>query len=717
LSKLFEELKRRNVIRVAVAYVIAGWLVLQIAEFVLEIIAAPEWIIKVFLLAIGLGLLPVLIFSWAYEITPEGVKREKDIDRGQSITGGTGRRLNQITIGMLVAVLAFVGLERTFFSRPVPDTPVVASTTSDNSIAVLAFQDLSAEGDQAYFAEGLSEEILNVLAQVDELKVAGRTSSFSFKGKDTDLREIGELLDVAHILEGSVRKSGNRIRVTAQLIQTSDGFHLFSETYDRDLDDVFAVQDEIANNILTSLLSEIVGTELAHKTTPTESAAYEFYLLARERIRSRDFAASNEASMMLDRALEIDPDYAPAYAQKALVTLLLSDQMGSYGVVPIEEARPVAWSLIEKALALDSQLAEAHAVKGLWLDWSAASSDEAEVSLRRALELNPNLSDTGNWLSNVLSRRGDFRDAVRVLEAVTARDPVYAPAFNNLVQNYGRAGSYDKSDALIAKVANIVGENDDVSQAYGTNAVMRGESASAVRHLETALAANRASTIVKLWYGFALLMTADYETLLEIGVPDHRVLAAGGLGEHEMAQEIIAGLTFDVTTGSRQLREIGGYLIGVGRIRQFIDLISEHYGALDNLLETVPVDGDWNTAYLGPLAYAYLQSDDEESYQRLIDEMQRVLAVQGNAGTNNFTRDLSQAQLAALTGNADSALGYLQTSFDSGLRRIPELDSPIFENLRDDPRFTSIRRSMTAHLDAERAKLGMEPYRPIAATD
>lgn len=194
MSKLFEELKRRNVIRVAVAYVIAGWLVLQIAEFVLEIIAAPEWIIKVFLLAIGLGLLPVLIFSWAYEITPEGVKREKDIDRGQSITGGTGRRLNQITIGMLVAVLAFVGLERTFFSRPVADTPIVASTASENSIAVLAFQDLSAEGDQAYFAEGLSEEILNVLAQVDELKVAGRTSSFSFKGKDTDLREIGELL-------------------------------------------------------------------------------------------------------------------------------------------------------------------------------------------------------------------------------------------------------------------------------------------------------------------------------------------------------------------------------------------------------------------------------------------------------------------------------------------------------------------------------------------
>ena len=300
LSQLFEELKRRNVVRVAVAYLIAGWLVLQIADFVLENITAPDWIMQVFLLMFALGLPVVLIFSWAYELTPEGLKREHEVDRSQSITSNTGRKLNQITIGMLITVLIVVGLERTLFSDSTPATDVVVSDEADNSIAVLAFEDLSPDGDQAYFAEGLSEELLNVLAQVDELKVAGRTSSFAFKDQNKDLREIGEILNVAHILEGSVRKSGDRIRVTAQLIKASDGFHLFSETYDRDLRDVFAVQDEIASSISIALLSEIVGTEAVPVATTTDPLAYEMYLLARQRIHSRDAGAMLEASTMRD---------------------------------------------------------------------------------------------------------------------------------------------------------------------------------------------------------------------------------------------------------------------------------------------------------------------------------------------------------------------------------------------------------------------------------
>ncbi|MDH3819848.1 MAG: adenylyl cyclase, partial [Gammaproteobacteria bacterium] len=251
MGQLFDELKRRNVIRVAVAYVVSAWLVLQVADVAIDNIGAPEWVFSVFLLAGAVFFVPVLVFSWAYEITPEGVKRESEVDRSHSITHRTGRKLDLITIGMLVAVVAFVMAERTWFSQPVDvaaDAPadstseITATSASEKSIAVLAFDDLSPEGDQAFFVEGLSEEILNVLAQVPGLKVAGRTSSFAFKGKDSDLREIGEALNVAHILEGSVRKAGNRIRVTAQLIQASDGFHLFSKTYDRDLTDVFAVQ-------------------------------------------------------------------------------------------------------------------------------------------------------------------------------------------------------------------------------------------------------------------------------------------------------------------------------------------------------------------------------------------------------------------------------------------------------------------------------------------
>jgi len=212
LGQFVNELKRRNVFRVAVAYLVSGWLVLQVVDVVINNIGAPRWVFSVFLLAGVVFFIPVLVFSWAYELTPEGLKRESDVDRSDSITSQTGRKLNLVTIGMLIAVVGFVILERVMFPvatnvpavAEVDDAEVTVTTTDDKSIAVLAFDDLSPGGDQAFFAEGLSEEILNVLAQVPGLKVAGRTSSFAFRGKDTDLREIGEILNVAHVLEGSV---------------------------------------------------------------------------------------------------------------------------------------------------------------------------------------------------------------------------------------------------------------------------------------------------------------------------------------------------------------------------------------------------------------------------------------------------------------------------------------------------------------------------------
>ena len=338
LGKIFDELKRRNVIRVAVAYLVSGWLVLQIADLVVDGIGAPDWVMK-FLLLLGLlGLPIVLVFSWAYELTPEGVKREKDVDRSTSITSTTGRKLK---IGMLVAVLAVVALDRLYLPDKNQAAAPQAAAPVEKSIAVLAFEDLSPDGDHAYFAEGLSEELLNVLAQVGDLQVAGRTSSFAFKGQNKDLREIGELLNVAHVLEGSVRRAGNRIRVTAQLIKASDGFHLFSQTYDREFTDVFAVQDEIAQEISNALLSEIVGTE-SMVSTRTDTEAYELYLLARQRIHTRDIYRMREANNMLERVLDIDPLYAPALAQKALVTYLMSDNIGAYGDIPVAEALPVA---------------------------------------------------------------------------------------------------------------------------------------------------------------------------------------------------------------------------------------------------------------------------------------------------------------------------------------------------------------------------------------
>jgi len=393
LSNLVEELKRRNVIRVGIAYLVAGWVVLQIADLVLENIGAPDWAMQALMLVLALGFPVVLLFSWAFELTPEGIKRERDVPRGESITRHTAHKLDRMTIGLLFVVVLLVVVERMIpegvAPEPDPEPETAATTVAEKSIAVLAFQDLSPEGDQEYFAEGISEELLNVLAQVPDLKVAGRTSSFAFKDQKRDLREIGEILEVAHILEGSVRTSGDRIRVTAQLVKAEDGFHLFSKNYDRELTDIFEVQDDIAREIATALRSAILGDQPVEKSTPTPVEAYEKYLQARQWIHSRDRHLMEEASVLLDEALAIDPNYAPALAQKALVIILLSNASGSYGDIPLDVALRESRPLIEKALELDPNLAEAHAILGLWYSNSSRTSSRRTHAQRRQRQRTP----------------------------------------------------------------------------------------------------------------------------------------------------------------------------------------------------------------------------------------------------------------------------------------------------------------------------------------
>jgi len=262
----FSELKRRNVFKVAIAYSVASWLSLQMVDLVLENINAPDWIMQVFMLGLAIGLPLAIIIAWAFEVTPDGVKLEKNVDRSKSINRHTGQQLNRgiiMILSMAIVLLLTDRFRDEIFGEPEPgdvktestditlDDPVTVEP--EKSIAVLPFVNMSSDPEQEYFADGISEEILNALAKVTELKVAGRTSSFAFKGKNEDLLEIGKVLRVNHILEGSVRKSGNRVRITAQLIKVEDGFHMWSETYDCELNDIFVIQDEISAAILSQL--------------------------------------------------------------------------------------------------------------------------------------------------------------------------------------------------------------------------------------------------------------------------------------------------------------------------------------------------------------------------------------------------------------------------------------------------------------------------------
>ncbi|NOR19298.1 MAG: adenylyl cyclase, partial [Xanthomonadales bacterium] len=294
-----EELKRRNVFRVGIAYAISAWVLLQIVDLVLDNISAPDWVMQVFMLALAVGFPIAIIVAWAFEMTPDGIKKEKDVDRSQSITPQTGQKLNRSIIIVLVIALAWFGWDK-FLEQPgsgstspeitqsvEPSTEsqsnLSSSNTAEKSVAVLPFINMSDDKQNEYFSDGISEELLNVLVRVKGLRVPSRTSSFTFKGSSLKLSEIGKELKVDHILEGSVRKSGDRIRVTAQLIEVNTDTHLWSETYTRQLDDIFAVQDEIAQAIVDALKITLTGNEQStiQNRSTTNAEAYNKYLLGR----------------------------------------------------------------------------------------------------------------------------------------------------------------------------------------------------------------------------------------------------------------------------------------------------------------------------------------------------------------------------------------------------------------------------------------------------
>jgi TolB-like protein/thioredoxin-like negative regulator of GroEL len=342
MDGLFKELKRRNVVRVGVAYIVVGWVVVQIAQLLFEAFGTPDWVIKTVIVLIGIGFPFVLLFAWAFEITPDGIKKTREVSVATSITASTGRKLNFVIIGALVVALGYFVWERQALKQTMPEQPVASIEANQNStapaadessgsdaapaaastrrsIAVLPFVNMSSDEEQEWFADGLTEEILNSLAKAPDLLVSARTSSFAFKGSAQPIPEIAAALGVEHVLEGSVRRGGDRIRVTAQLIRAMDGFHLWSETFDRTMDDIIRIQEEIAVQIAraleTAMDPEALEAMMAAGTTSV--AAYDAYLTGVGRWEAAgstaDIYESLNAFEFFEQSVELDPEFAQAW--------------------------------------------------------------------------------------------------------------------------------------------------------------------------------------------------------------------------------------------------------------------------------------------------------------------------------------------------------------------------------------------------------------------
>ncbi len=700
LLSFFAELKRRNVFRVGIAYAIATWALLQVVDVITPILDLPEWAPKLFFVFLAIGFVPALIFAWAFELTPEGLKKEKDVDRTDSITNVTGRKLDYAIIAVLVVAVGLLLMDR--FTDDAETAGVASSVTK--SIAVLPFVNMSSDPEQDFFSDGITEEILNALASVKELKVAGRTSSFAFKGQNDDLRKIGDTLGVEHILEGSVRKAGTTVRITAQLIQVEDGFHLWSETYDRQLTDVFAVQDEIATEILRQLKAQLLDEKLGDLVSQrTEPEVYELYLLAKQRLYSRTRPTIESAVELLDKAIAKDPRYAPAYAQRAIATLLLSDR--SYGTILQADAVAQSKPFIDRALELNSELAEGWASLGLYHNSRTSEHEQAIDALTKALSINPNLIDASNWLQLALASSGQPLAAMRILEDMAERDPLYRPAFGNAVTAFNTFGHGDQARVLIDRFRSYDPNNPQVLRAEALTEFFSGNSAHGLRLAAKAYELAPTDAVMHFTFTIGLLQTHQPERIVEEGIDFVRVNALDFLGRRDEAFELAYKLAREGSVGN-----LFGMLNRADRSQELVDYLEERWAGLDEFAADHPHD-DYGYGLMTDIAFAYSRTGNTEKFEEALLLVDSAMSTLASQGIDNMVNSAENAVYLALAGREEDAISQLEKAVEHGLRGNPALDwsQPIFASMADNPRFIALRTLIADKVNEQRAILGLDP--------
>jgi len=549
---LFEELKRRNVFRVAIAYVLLGWAVLQGADFLLDLVGAPDWVIRT-LAVVGLVGFPfALFFAWAYELTPEGIKRDHEVDRSRSITPHTGRKLDRIIIALLVVAVAFLLVDRYFDAGPAPPQPAVVTETgvepapaavandlaARRSVAVLPFVAMSSGADDGYFADGLTEEILNALAQLPELLVTARTSAFQYKGQDVAVQDIAQRLGVDHVVEGSVRRAGERLRVTAQLIRAADGFHLWSNSYDADSEDAIAVQEDIAEQIALALDvvlddSRRAAMQRAGLRDPEVFIAFQRAQELNSRAHEGSaFIASGLALAVpyLDQVLARAPGYPPALKIRA------------------DHAAHVLW---EDANASESaRLPEAE---------RAAVEQQFRADLEEAMRHARSEDERNNIAYDLAYVGGDWRGMRRRIESAVAQTGCDVPAWlDTLAVSFGYA-------ELAVKRYRATNDCDPLADYWDTLVtaqIVAGDSAAALdtaRRARETLGTDRAHYEVV----FAYLRQGDFERAEQAAQAqvdqsatlDRQLLVAAMQGDAETASSLLE--EFRQSGSSAEFRVLG----------------------------------------------------------------------------------------------------------------------------------------------------------------
>ena len=737
---LFGELRRRKVFRVAAAYAVVAWLLLQVADILLDNFGAPDWVFKSFAVLLVLGFPLAVFLAWVFDLTPEGVQRTAgvgaDANPAVATTDGQmarrGHVTNRVILVGAILIIALMAIERVWFAgrtgadqaaalppvaAPVHATGEATARNPARSIAVLAFEDLSPEGDQGYFAEGISEELLNLLARSEGFRVAARTSSFKFKGSDADISEIGRALNVEAVLEGSLRKAGDQVRITAQLIDVDSGFHLWSDTYDRRLENIFAVQDEIASSIVRALQLELdVGVETASRTENV--AAYDLYLRGRHLAREPTRAGLLRAIEQFEEALTLDPRFAAAYSGIAEAWIWLED----YGGIPSTEAYPKAEQAARRALALDPQSAEAHAAMAFVRQRYYNDAVGAARSFERTLELNPNYVTAYNTYGDVLRDMGRFERMIEVHRKAVELDPLSVFMRTRLASKYIDLTRFEEARGLLAEVLAEDPGNDYAKEELANLAVAQG-------HLADAMLEYRDVHVARPGDPYSAALIAIVATRLDDGpLADAWIEAARQRGENNR-WELLARRQLVEREGDWEgMAELGRATPGPegAMLRGTAAARTEDWlEARRLLLEALQLDGYDATQgarlshmrTLTELAWVEQQLGLEDWEDRagvvetLVEEMRRLGA--GSIDEGGVSPDYVMARLAAMRGDRAGALAGLQAVWDARFLAHWFLAmDPALAPWREDPEFVALVEQVRAHAAAERSKLAGVEIRP-----
>jgi len=717
MTSFVSELKRRNVLRVAAAYAVVAWIIIEAGSVLLPTFGASESAFQVYVIVVVVGFLLSLVMAWVFEVTPEGVKLEKNVDRAQSITPKTGRRLDLAIIGLLVIAL---GVSLTLNITGMRDTDVPPPAAADRlSIAVLPFTSRSSDPENQLFADGIHDDLLTRLANVGALKVISRTSVIAYRDTTKNLREVGEELGVGTVLEGAVQRVGDNVRINAQLIDASTDEHIWADQYDRQLSAVnlFAIQSEISEQITRALQATLTNEEqLRLAKIPTDSlAAYNLYTQGRDNLYKRRLDTLLKAREQFEEAIALDPDYAEAYVGLTDSVLLL---LNNHQAIALDEAFDIAETSLDKALSLNSDLADAHASLGLlkhqmWQETRTGPGlEEAAACFVSALEINPNNASAYMWYASVRGSQQRVEEAIGLYHESLRVDPLGKIPYANLPGLYALRGQNDEALDLYVKAIEIHPEWPTAYQnlAQHLNGLGRLDEAVAwgMKGQELSNDPLGGASMVGPYIEFG-----DYDRVLDIfsGVTDGHPMYVYGLGMEKAlrgdfagAAEAIESAIEDVENPRRfELSLITGFSVFAGdfdKALKYAELRNPEFAA-----DAAPEIDAFNVANL--IRYAFILQNHGEARRadallQLALNVVRTLPRMGLGG-----HGIRDVQILALQGKTIEALGALREAIDEGFRGTaasngwPLAIDPYLNSLRGQPAF----EAMVAELDDEVTKM------------